>query len=341
MFGSPDTTHLRRISRPPPMRTRACTVLVNRSLQISANCERRLCAPCCRELPDACGFASHNKARSAQQAAHASAAQTRKAVQDTPAGSRRRPSRKKPGPEQSSQLEPEDPFALHRPPPVRPPVDPPHATVLLSTAQPHTAMALAASHAEPIQQSITSSTEPPNSLEASVPPQRIFRTVMQPAWRALWDQDEAARRSRQQAQQQRRENEIALAHSAVIWWWQENGRPPMRLRVHTKTFPTLNLQQMPDALTAMSLQNSDPVDVYDLGSMYWERRLAATAFDLKLTGSVLLLRHVGVTECPEIDRCIADAHGTLSPANVVRNARAQPTTRAITTSDPRECLVRH
>ncbi|KAI9064999.1 hypothetical protein FKP32DRAFT_1675130 [Trametes sanguinea] len=130
---------------------------------------------------------------------------------------------------------------------------------------------------------------------------------MAPQWVANWQRDRTRQLEKLEAERKRRENEKALLESSIIWWWGTDNSLPSRIVVQgIKTYPTMRLTDLPHILDMLAVTATDPIQVYDLTSRYWQFQTASDSFNIKHS-QVLLLRRTGVTSCLDIDKCIWDA----------------------------------
>ncbi|KAI0324409.1 hypothetical protein GY45DRAFT_1375573 [Cubamyces sp. BRFM 1775] len=260
-----------------------CATLNCVKTQLAEACTRKKCARCCRAEPSSCGYSGHDSARARQAAAHTAAAHYREAA-----------------PTQAV-----DPFQLERPLPVKPPIDPSLTAQAVSPIPSQSPPPTPASVALPATPLLT----PPDADKEL--PQRRLGATMDPRWKMQWDQDAARQAAHLEAEQQRRANEKALAHSVSIWWWRQDGQPQRHIVQSITTWPTFCLAQCPQILALLGIEASATIESYNILAWSWQTQLATGVFQVK-SGTVLLLRQPGVTDCENIDHCILDAKGSLS-----------------------------
>ncbi|KAJ7759899.1 hypothetical protein B0H16DRAFT_1815076 [Mycena metata] len=101
---------------------------------------------------------------------------------------------------------------------------------------------------------------------------------------------------RKRSELRRVQNEVAVCFY---------GEPPERLRDQDVTsFPFFNLARSATLLRKMKLSVEDDYGLYDFAAGLWNREDVNTTLQIT-SGQTLLIRRVGVTRCPDIDKMIA------------------------------------
>ncbi|KAI0355735.1 hypothetical protein OH77DRAFT_1520816 [Trametes cingulata] len=141
-----------------------------------------------------------------------------------------------------------------------------------------------------------------------------METPFQDAWTLARD----ARDARLKTAEQKRANERALLQAVTVVCWLKDGQAPKRHAIQgIETWPTLNLAQIPETLSALGLEESDRIELYLVDSFSWQQHSVNHVFEVK-PKQLLLLRRAGVSLCLDIDYYLAEARGQLQLVSSIR-----------------------
>ncbi|KAL1952119.1 hypothetical protein VTO73DRAFT_1268 [Trametes versicolor] len=223
-----------------------------------------------------------------------------------------------------------DPFAVSRPPPIYPPA--PYIPTPVSPATgsaPQPTVSQPSSFPPLTQPRANTPLSPPPSTQPQGTPStaRYFAAPMDPAWLAEWEAALMLKDERIKAEQTTRENTRRIKNSCILQFYGQDGEDATRTAIQGITsFPTLCLSQRPDVLTRCDLRQDDEVEHYIVKHRFWQRQLVSETFRVK-SEEVIIVRRLGVINCPRIDVHIAAASGqpvatpSLPPSHGKKRAR--------------------
>ncbi|TFK54808.1 hypothetical protein OE88DRAFT_1732107 [Heliocybe sulcata] len=322
--------------------------------RVPGGCSTAMCKSCCVKAPGPCTFPSHHQARTKLRPGNAAS------------------SRKKASTSRATVLvQPDEPWALARPPPVHPhhpatsipssiiPSDsattPSDTTTTPSLSATVSPVSTATAVPRP---SFPASSTPPSAAENSSSPSSLprkeYATAVNAEWLEQVHKSRAERQKRQQAAELKQLFERKLNRQVRVTFWPSNSAEPLSHRLQDiESFPRLKLDDHSALLAHFTLVAGQIVEVYDISTDRWEQESLGSVLYVKKDERILM-RALGVrTECMEaVDRYLAltrgkpdlrvdlgkrsqgDADGLDLNPRPVRVARADPTARSLSTSYP-------
>ncbi|KAF8193158.1 hypothetical protein K438DRAFT_1934871 [Mycena galopus ATCC 62051] len=134
---------------------------------------------------------------------------------------------------------------------------------------------------------LSSSSEPP------LPP-KLYSKPMDPAWAQRYNKNHEAQEVRKREEEERREQELLVKHQIRICFWGTQGVRP---------WPKFNLSKYPPLLKKLNLVVDDEIQVYDFDGGCWDREDVDHVMEV-CSSQVILMRRLGVVQCPRIDESI-------------------------------------
>ncbi|KAK6981701.1 hypothetical protein R3P38DRAFT_3233798 [Favolaschia claudopus] len=122
----------------------------------------------------------------------------------------------------------------------------------------------------------------------SAPPPKVYKTPMSAESAKQYNANHDAHAQRKAAEQRRREQEKQFEHQIRVYFWTKDGDEPQCAR------------EQGILLQKLSLVDTDDIDIYDFDSGCFCREEVNHVLEVPRS-KVLLIRHVGVRECPQLD----------------------------------------
>ncbi|KAF8125854.1 hypothetical protein K438DRAFT_1822709 [Mycena galopus ATCC 62051] len=144
---------------------------------------------------------------------------------------------------------------------------------------------------------------PPSSSESPLAP-KLYSKPMDPAWAQRYNKNHEAQEVRKREEEERREQELLVKHQIRICFWGTDGVDPEMFRQQgVRPWPKFNLSKYPPLLKKLNLAVDDEVQVYDFDSGCWDREDVDHIMEVS-SSQVILMRRLGVVQCPRIDESI-------------------------------------
>ncbi|KAK6971315.1 hypothetical protein R3P38DRAFT_3298087 [Favolaschia claudopus] len=176
----------------------------------------------------------------------------------------------------SPSLPPDDPTALSRPPPI-----------------------------------FSYQDQPPAAVPSTQP--KVYKTSMSTEFAKQYNANHEAHAQRKAAEQLRREQEKQYEHQIRVYFWTKDGDEPQSAREQgIATWPKLNLINHPKLLQKLALTDGNEIDIYDFDSGCFSREDIDHVLEVPRS-KTLLMRHVGVRDCPQLDDFI-NKHRPAAPS---------------------------
>ncbi|KAK7024011.1 hypothetical protein R3P38DRAFT_2955830 [Favolaschia claudopus] len=141
--------------------------------------------------------------------------------------------------------------------------------------------------------------QPPAAVPSTQP--KVYKTSMSTEFAKQYNANHEAHAQRKAAEQLRREQEKQYEHQIRVYFWTKDGDEPQSAREQgIATWPKLNLINHPKLLQKLALTDSSEIDIYDFDSGCFGREDIDHVMEVPRS-KILLMRHVGIRDCPQLD----------------------------------------
>ncbi|KAJ7603896.1 hypothetical protein FB45DRAFT_1044412 [Roridomyces roridus] len=166
---------------------------------------------------------------------------------------------------------------------------------------------------------------------------KLYSKVMSPEFAAKYNKNHEVQAKRRRAEEERREQETMLKHQVRVCFWGRDVEDPEVFREQgIPSWPKFNLAKSSSLLRKMEVAATDEIHLYDFDGRRWNREDVNHVMEVQ-SCQFLLMRRIGVKNCPQIDDFIgnyAPGHNKTSR----KRARALSSTVDATERRTRPCL---